>query len=248
MMLRTVACEPASWVAMLPQKFSVATTRTAAESEGVEIPQAVASDATAPRTARAIRGDPRPKSMFAPADVDTASSIPVAHVACARPLRYNGGHAQAQSGARPGSRPRVERLATCVDDRGAVGAGAQGRGDRGLLDGLSRRVVPGREGLDPQGRHRSWAGPIRDRGPPSRPCAVRALRTDLRERHAMSPGGRRREGQQGHRVHDPLAPPGVHRALPGVRGGLLNPDSTRLAPNAPLEILGFKESSQHLPD
>src|SRR5216683_10192 len=153
MMLRTVAREPASWVAMLPQKFSVATTLRVAESEEVEIPQAVASD-TAPRTARATRAGTRAKCMFATADVDTASSIPVAHVTCARALRYNAQYAQTQPGARPRSRPRVERLATCVDDRGAARAGAQGRGDRGILDRLSRRVVPGREGLDPQGRNR----------------------------------------------------------------------------------------------
>src|SRR5712664_2828298 len=157
MMIRSVAREPASWVAMLPQKFSAATTLTAAESEGVEIPQPVVSDTTATRTARANTADPRMKCVLATADVDTAGSIPVAHVACARPLRYNGRHAQTQSGARPGSRPRVERFVTCVDDRGAAGARAQGRGDRGLLDGLSCRVVPGRKGLDPQGRHRRWA-------------------------------------------------------------------------------------------
>src|SRR5260370_13520106 len=88
MMLRTVACEPASWVAMLPQKFSVATTRTAAESEDVGIPQAVPSDAKAPRMTRVTRADPRPQGMLATADGDTASSIPVAHAACARPLRH----------------------------------------------------------------------------------------------------------------------------------------------------------------
>jgi Fe2+ or Zn2+ uptake regulation protein len=51
----------------------------APEPADVEVPQAVASEMTAPTTARAMH-----------LGVDTASSIPVAHVTCASLLRYNG--------------------------------------------------------------------------------------------------------------------------------------------------------------
>src|SRR5712692_2964024 len=159
MMLRTVACEPASWAAMLPQKFSAATTLMVPEPDGAQFPQAVASKTTAPRIAKA-------KMAFLRASITARtvrrtlihlrwwarnpSSIPVAHVTCASLLRYNASHAQTQ----PGSRPGAERLATRVDDRGAAGACPQGRGDRGLFNSLSRRVLPGGEEPDPQGRPR----------------------------------------------------------------------------------------------
>jgi hypothetical protein len=57
MMLSTVAREPASWVAILPQKFSVATTWMVPDATDVGLPQAVASDMMAPRAARAVRVD-----------------------------------------------------------------------------------------------------------------------------------------------------------------------------------------------
>jgi hypothetical protein len=55
MMLRTVACAPASWVAMLPQKFSVATTLIVPEAVDVGLAQPDASDRIAPIAAKAIR-------------------------------------------------------------------------------------------------------------------------------------------------------------------------------------------------
>ena len=62
---------------------------TVPEPADVELPQEVASDKKAPKTPRATRDDLRTKCTLATADVDTASSIAVAHVTCARPLRYN---------------------------------------------------------------------------------------------------------------------------------------------------------------
>src|SRR5260370_37784123 len=100
MMLRTLACEPARWVAMLPQKFSAATTFMVPEPADVEVSQAVASIATAPRTARATH-----------LGLDTGCSIPVAHVTCASLLRYHHAYAETEARTRPGSRPRAEPLA-----------------------------------------------------------------------------------------------------------------------------------------
>jgi hypothetical protein len=57
MMLTTVACEPASWFAMLPQKFWVATTVSVPEDAVVAFPQALASDRIAPTAVRAIKVD-----------------------------------------------------------------------------------------------------------------------------------------------------------------------------------------------
>src|SRR4029077_4855061 len=176
MMLRTVACEPASWAAMLPQKFSVATTLRVPELAAGELAQADMRSARTPRMHAVVD---RSNFHTSTDPAGNRSSIPVAHVTCATALRYNGRHAETESSARPRSRPRARWLATRVDHRGTAGTRPQRPGWRGLLDGLSRGVLPGGERPHSKGRRRRWPRSIRDRGPASRPRAVRALRADL---------------------------------------------------------------------
>src|SRR6266568_5106051 len=135
MMLVTSTLSPPTWAAMLPQKFSAATTAT--------FPLDACGVLVRPQLDRAM-------ITTAPSQIDlTSGSIPVAQVTCASDLRNLVSCSCAQAEPRE-RRPRAglrRPRPPGVVARGAGRAGALDDRCRGLLDRL-----PGGRGARGQGR------------------------------------------------------------------------------------------------